>query len=644
MSNQATPPKRAVPEFLAGAFMLFALRWRHSGKLRFKTALIIAATLASLLLILYVPLRIFLFSRFTALEQQMLHTDLRRAQSALSDNIHDLEVYNTSYAVWDDTYTFVADHNPSYIERNYYDQFFGDNRLNLLLVTDNDGHVIFGKQFNLSTQVETSLSQRFQQLSRSDPLISKQAETSSRAGVVLLREGPMLIASHDILTSEGRGPSRGTIMMGRFLDATETQRLEQSTQLLFAFYHLDDPQIPNDLRSVRASTADLTQPIVRELSEQEIAAYSLVDDIDRSSKLVLRLTSHRSIYLQGQVGIQYFIASLLLIGVVFGAIILLLLDRMILSRLSRLNSSVRQIGASGDLAARVTAIGHDELSDLASEVNSMLAALQRADVERRQVEELREQARIQAEALQAKREVLATVSHELRTPLTPILGFVDLLLLGEGGDPTDEQQALLQSIQSNALRLKALVDDLLEIGRIEANRVDLYLAPTDLREVFTEALRMLQPECKRKEIRITYAVAYSLPLVEADSKRLEQIIINLLSNALKYTYPRGDITLSVFQRNGDEIEVQIADTGVGISPEQQRRLFIPFYRADNPLSEQAGGTGLGLSIAKSFVELHGGTIWVRSTVGVGSVFTFTLPIKHTPARTADIPMNVEDRS
>jgi signal transduction histidine kinase len=644
MNNHATPPKRVVPETLAGGFLMSALWWRRFAKLRIKALLIVAITLASLVLILYIPLRIFLFSRFVALEEQMVRTDLQRAQSALLGDLHDLEVYNASYAIWDDSYGFVADHNPSYIERNYYDQFFSDSRLNLLLAVDADGQVIFGKQFNLSTQAETPLSQRFQQLSKGDPLLGKQVESGSKTGIVLLSEGPMLIATHEILTSEGHGPSRGTLIMGRFLDTSETQRLAQNTQLTFAFYQLDDPQISDDLRSMRAASADRTQPIINALSEQEIAAYVLVDDIDQSSKLVLRLTSPRSVYLQGQVGISYFIISLLIIGFVFGVIILVLLDRMILSRLSRLSTSVRQIGASGDLAARVKAIGHDELSDLAGEVNSMLAALQRADIERRQAEDLREQARVQAEALQAKREVLATVSHELRTPLTPIMGLVDLLMLGEGGDPTDEQQVMLQSIQSNTLRLKALVDDLLEIGRIEANRVGLHLAPTDLHQEFSEAVRMLQPEFQRKEMRLTYAIAESLPLIEADGKRLGQVVINLLSNALKYTYPRGEITISAFQRTDDEIEVQVADTGVGISTEQQQRLFVPFYRADNPLSDQAGGTGLGLSIAKSFVELHGGTIWVRSTVGVGSVFAFTLPIKRPPARTTILSSTLEERA
>ena len=637
MNNQAPLPNRIAPEALPGAAVPPAPPAYYFARLRIKTVLIVAAALAGLLLILYIPLRIFLFSSFVDLEEQMTRTDLQRAQSALLGDIHDLEVYNTSYAIWDDTYVFVADHNPTYIERNYYDQFFLDNRLNLLLVADNDGRVIFGKQFDLNTQTDTPLSQRFQQLSMGDPLLAKQAGTGSIAGIVLLPDGPMLIAAHKILTSEGQGPSRGALMMGRFLDTNETKRLAQNTQLAFAFYRLDSPQLPADVQSARASAANDAQPIVRPLSEQEIAAYALIDDLDGNTNLVLRMTSPRSIYLQGQIGIYYFIVSLLIAGLVFGAIILILLDRLILARLSRLSASVRRIGASGDLAARVAAIGHDELSDLAGEVNTMLAVLQRADVERRQAEDLREQARIQAEALQAKREILSIVSHELRTPLTPIMGFIDLLLLGEGGDLTDEQQKLLQAVYSNTLRLTALVDDLLEIGRIEANKVDLYFTSTDLRVVLTNTARMLQSECQRKEIELTYAMDDSLPLVEADSKRLEQVMINLLSNALKYTYPHGEITLRAFQRSDSEIEVQVADTGVGISPEQQQHLFDPFYRADNPLSNQAGGAGLGLSIAKSFVELHGGTMWVHSTVGVGSVFAFTLPIKRPPAHMTTLP-------
>src|SRR5262249_22776572 len=159
-----------------------------------------------------------------------------------------------------------------------------------------DGQVISGKQFDLDAQIETRLSQRLLQLSRADPLLATRMENGSAAGIVLLPEGPMLIAMHTILTSEGQGPSRGTIMMGRDLDSTETQRLAQSTQLTFAFVRLDDPDLPVDVRSARASVADSAQTIVQALSEQEIAAYAPIDDLDRSSKLVLRMTSPRSIY------------------------------------------------------------------------------------------------------------------------------------------------------------------------------------------------------------------------------------------------------------------------------------------------------------------------------------------------------------
>jgi len=627
MNSQGPLSSQLTPDTLSGHGAVSAPRWFRLGRLRAKTLLAVAATLAGLLLILYIPLRIFLYNSFVALEEQIVRTDLQRAQSALSSSIRELDAYNSSYAIWDDTYAFVVDHSRAYIEKNYYDQLFIDNRLNLVLVADNDGRVVYGKQFDLNARAEIPLARRFQHLSAADPLMAKPAEDSGSAGVVLLPSGPMVIATHVILTSEGQGPGRGTLMMGRYLDANETRLIAQNTHLALAFYLLDDPQAPEDVQAAHTAAADSAQPVVRALSEQEIAAYAPIDDLDQSARLVLRMTAARSIYAQGQAGVRYFIVSLLITGIVFGAIILILLDRLILSRLSHLSSSVRRIGASRDLAARVAVSGHDELSELAGEVNAMLVALQSADADRRQAVALREQTRVQAEALQAKREIVSIVSHELRTPLTPIMGFIDLLLLGEGGELGAEQQMLLESIQSNTLRLKALVDDLLEIGRIEANRVALHYTPTDLAKLLAETMRLLQPDFKRKEIRLSYEIAAALPLVEADGKRIGQVIVNLLSNALKYTPPRAEITLRAFQRGPAEVEVQVADTGVGISPEQQRHLFDPFYRADNALSDQAGGTGLGLSIAKSFVELHGGKIWVESTVGVGSVFAFTLPIE-----------------
>jgi signal transduction histidine kinase len=626
-NDRTTRPYHAEPEAKAQQNTHLAPRWQRFRTLRLKTLLIVAVTLMALLVLLYIPLRVFMLGSFAALEDQMVRIDLQRAQSALAGDIHQIDIFNTSFAIWDDSYAFVADHNEDYIEKNYYDQFFIDNRLNLVLVTDTAGNVIFGKGFDLSTQSEQPVPQRFLRIKSRDPLIDGLTETNSITGIVSLPYASMLVASHAIVTSEGHGPIRGALLMGRYLDAQETQYLAESIHLTLAIHRRDDPGTPADISLARAQLSDRPAPLVLPLSEEQIAGYVPVDDLDASDRLLLRITAARSVYAQGQAGMRYLMVSLLIAGLTFGGLILALLERVILSRLAYLNTSVRRIGASGDLAARVAITGHDELAQLADAVNSMLAALERAQANQRLAEEVREQVRIQAEALRAKREFLSIVSHELRTPITPIMGFVDLLLLGEGGELTDEHHYLLQSIKSNTLRLTRLVDDLLEIGRIETNKVQLHFAPTDLRAMLTEVGRLLEPERVRKAMTLTYQIADGMPLVEADSKRIEQVLINLLSNAIKYTYPHGQITIRAFQQSDKYIEVHVEDTGVGISPEQQQRLFVPFYRADNPLRDKVRGSGLGLSIARSFVELHGGTMWVQSNVGVGSVFAFTLPIK-----------------
>lgn len=262
------------------------------------------------------------------------------------------------------------------------------------------------------------------------------------------------------------------------------------------------------------------------------------------------------------------------------------------------------------------------LIDMSGESGIVINA--RDITERKQAEE--ERARLQEENLRARREFIATVSHELRTPLTPIRGYVDILLLGAGGEINEQQRSFLQTIKDNTIRMSALVDDLLEVGRIEAGRVKLNFEMIDLSSVIAYETRMLQTELDRKEMTLLLDIADDLPGINADKKRVSQVLANLLSNAVKYTYPQGNICVRAFQYNEHFVEIQVEDTGIGLTPEQQEKLFTPFYRADNVMHTEVSGTGLGLSITKSFVELHGGKIWVQSEVNKGSVFAFRLPI------------------
>jgi signal transduction histidine kinase len=219
---------------------------------------------------------------------------------------------------------------------------------------------------------------------------------------------------------------------------------------------------------------------------------------------------------------------------------------------------------------------------------------------------------------------VSQVSHELRTPLTAIKGFTELLLYGEAGPVNTEQSEFLGIVKSNVDRLVALIDDLLDIARIEGGRIELKLAPVDIRRVVDEVVTTMRPLLDGKRQVLAIALEPNLPPANADFDRLVQVLTNLLSNACKYTPAGGAVRITADHADGF-LRLAVHDTGIGIAHEDQQRLFTRFYRVDSSLSREAGGTGLGLAIVKSIVELHGGSIQVQSAPGAGSTFSFTLP-------------------
>ncbi|HIE37773.1 MAG TPA: GAF domain-containing protein, partial [Anaerolineae bacterium] len=235
----------------------------------------------------------------------------------------------------------------------------------------------------------------------------------------------------------------------------------------------------------------------------------------------------------------------------------------------------------------------------------------------------------EVEADRAKSEFVSTVSHELRTPMTSIKGYADLLLMGAVGELSDQQRHFLGIIRSNADRLTALVNDLLDISRIETGRVELDLKAVHLHEVVDQVIGTLQGRAQSRGIVLETRVPEDLPAVWGDGARVAQVLTNLVGNAIQYTPPGGEVIVSA-RPAGDMLEVAVTDTGIGISKENQARIFDRFFRADDPLVQETPGTGLGLPITASLVHMHGGEIWVESELGEGSTFIFTLPLVSAP--------------
>lgn len=231
-----------------------------------------------------------------------------------------------------------------------------------------------------------------------------------------------------------------------------------------------------------------------------------------------------------------------------------------------------------------------------------------------------------ARAVRLKDQFLANMSHELRTPLNSILGLSEALLEGVFGSLTDKQRQFLQTIEQSGQHLLALIDDILDLSKIESDKIKLELRSVSLATVCASSLNFVKQQAHQKQIQLTCEIDPTIVEIEADERRLLQVLVNLLTNAVKFTPDGGQVKLDVRMNSLQQaIEFQVTDSGIGIAPENLSQIFQPFIQVDSSLSRRYPGTGLGLSIVQRIVDLHGGSIRVESELGQGSCFTVILP-------------------
>ena len=716
--------------------------------LRKKILLIIAVTFLSLLTILYFTSQNILLGSFAKLEEQNVHQNVERVLSALSKDLSSLDATAGDWAGWDDTYAFIEDANTDYIKSNLIDGTFTELNLNLMLFINSSGRTVFSKAFDLYNETEIPMSQSLQEhLSTSDLLLTHPDTESSITGLVLLPEGPMLVASQPILTSEDEGPIRGTLIMGRYLGAAGIEHLAETTHLSLIMHRFDDPQMPPDLQAARSSLSAEASILARPLDEQSIAGYALLKDIYGKPSLMLRIDMPRDIYQQGQEILVYCLWLIMIVGAGCGAVTMWILEKQVLSRLARLSKSVNGIGTNGDLSARISMTGRDELSNLADEINRMIGALERSGKALRESEEkyrnlierandgiciiqdtllkyanprlaqmggytieeltdtlftnyvhpdeipkvvdyykrrmagedvttvyetalrhkdggkvdvelntgiityhgksadlvfirditerkgaeeaLRnlydEETKLRQELqteIKRRIEFTRALVHELKTPLTPILASSDALVTELQEEPL---LSLARNINRGASNLNKRIDELLDLARGEIGMLKLECRPVDPLQLLHEVIDDMVPVASNHRQSLLLDLPPHLPLVQADEDRLRQIMINLISNACKFTPEGGEITVRAKEKDADLI-VEIQDTGRGITEEEQQRLFQPYHRFEID-RQRLSGLGLGLSLCKTLVELHGGRIWVESQEDNGSTFGFSVPLE-----------------
>ena len=359
------------------------MHFRLRTSLRNKTLIIVLAALIGLVGGLYVLSRAVLLGGFSELEADFAAENLGRATSALSNEADTLEHTADQFADLDQTYAFLRGPHPEAVRGEFPARMFEQLRVNFIVVVDGSGNRVFSQGFNVvamsSCPVPADLDPH---LTKGSPLIGGTPGTGDITGILMLGSGPVLVDSSAILTSNSDGPPAGRLIMGRWLDEDETVRLAGMTHLPIEIEPIDSPGLPRDFREAAGAITNENPSLIRPNAKNSLAAYQELHDIYGRPAAILRVLMPRRIYQQGQASLLQFLLLLLAAGLAFGSVTMYLLERFVISRVGHLSDDITNVGASGDLSARVRASGHDELANLADTINGMLEDLERVQFER----------------------------------------------------------------------------------------------------------------------------------------------------------------------------------------------------------------------------------------------------------------------
>ena len=350
--------------------------------LRGKTLLIVATTLIGLCVALYLIARGMVGRRFAYLEQQEMRQNLDRVSNALTNELDLLDTVARDDSQWDEAYQFVQHPKPKWGDANFSSETLRDLRLNLILYLNADNQPVHARQFD--TQLERQLPvsrETFGQLASIATKLDFQ-QGPGRSGLVLLPEGPMLVAFWPVVPSNAGRPPAGTLIVGRKLDRPELKRLAWTTSLHVEVIAVDRADMPQDFAAAHSHLPTANSVFIAPLGQKSVAAYTLINDVKGRPAMILRVQTPRFVYQQGQATVMYLVLAVLFAGVAFTILSLFLLERQVLSRLIRLNKNVSVIGVRSGLSGRVSVDGTDEISQLSASINQMLASIERSEHER----------------------------------------------------------------------------------------------------------------------------------------------------------------------------------------------------------------------------------------------------------------------
>jgi len=355
---------------------------------RTKTFLIIGTTLSFIIATITLIAGLLMARQAAKSDRRQMKQRVLRAQAAVSYEVSELDSSTADYAGWDDTYAFIQDGNEAYIRSNVTYSTFKQNRFGFMVFVNRTGKIVYSKSFDLESEKEVPVPRGLVGLLTADsPLVRHEDPNSTTSGVWSLPDGPVLLASRPILTSQFTGPIRGALIVGRPVNASSIERISELAQLEFSLLPLGDSRIPNDVRDELLSSSNPQAVVSRPISDRDIVAYGLVRDGSQQPTAVLLIGANREFHTGLRRDLAYILTAVLIVGVAAGGTTLILVNRLILRRLTHLHTFVQSIRSGSDLSARLAISGNDELSELCNAFDGLLGRLQDFLAQRMQAEE-----------------------------------------------------------------------------------------------------------------------------------------------------------------------------------------------------------------------------------------------------------------
>jgi len=558
--------------------------------MRRKVIIIVAAMTVSIFLVLNGIASTVILRSFAALEEQRTHEDAERTTAALSNEIADVSSKVTDWAFWDDTYFFVQSGNESYIGSNLDDAVFVNLRLSLMLFINKSGRIVYGKAFDLSNNTETILPQGISDGIASESSLWNHTTTESKTeGILSLPQETLIFSSKPILTSEEEGPIMGALIMGRYIDTTEIVYLSGSLRLPLAVRRFNDVQAQSDFQIARSSLSSSAPIFVTPLNGDFVGGYALVNDVFSNPALILRIDLSRDFYKQGVTTVTFFIAMVAVLCIVFGATMIILLEKGMLIPLSKLTMAVREIATRESSPNSISRFGSDETSILAEAIKDAIS-----------------------QRLAAIEELAGMVGHDLRNPLAGINGAVYYLRTRYESKMDAKGKEMLKIIEDNIAYSDKIVNDLLEYSR----RIKLECVDTTAKTLIKESLSIMNIP---KNIELNDLTKDETELT-VDADKVKRVVVNLIKNAVEAMPQGGSLTIRSM-KIGNGVKLILTDTGNGMARETLNKIGSPLF------TTKAKGMGFGLSISKRLIEAHGGSISFESIPGKGTTVTIFIPTR-----------------